>query len=95
MLLPGFKSGGGDIKLAAGCGAWLTGNREALTFLFFALLLAVSANLLTALIKQGKREFWGYLKAEILTAGTVGMQFRSVAMAPFMSLAYVLVIFLR
>lgn len=59
-FLPGFKSGGGDIKLAAACGTWLSlyGAESVLFFVFISMLLVWLGLVGRMLYNNGFRWVW-------------------------------------
>jgi Flp pilus assembly protein protease CpaA len=52
-VVPGFFSGGGDIKLAAGCGAWLGSFYPTLQFVFFSMLFVFIGIIFLTSLKKG------------------------------------------
>lgn len=64
-VIPGFSSGGGDIKLAAGCGAWLKGFYPIIQFVFFSMLFVFTAVVVKTVLKKGPRFLLARLKDEI------------------------------
>lgn len=64
MVLPYQNMGGGDLKLAAGCGAWL-GLSGAVSLLWFTVLFTSVWAVVFALWKLGIRGCWQRLKQEM------------------------------
>lgn len=66
MVIPGFFSGGGDIKLAAGCGAWLFGGfYPVMQFVFFSMLFVFIAVVVKTVLEKGLGFLLARLKDEV------------------------------
>ncbi|MBO8160678.1 MAG: prepilin peptidase [Thermosipho sp. (in: Bacteria)] len=89
-ILPGFRSGGGDIKLSAACGAWLCSIQSIFQFIFFSLLFTTIVILVKYIQREGISNFIAYLKIEVLTLGRVRNNYGHVPMAPLMFIAYMM-----
>lgn len=92
LLLPGLKAGGGDLKLAAGVGAWI-GYQQVLPFVLFTIIGVLTAAVLKTWAAEGAQGISGRVKTEIKTLGAVSLPLAEVRAAPFMLLSYVLLLF--
>lgn len=99
-VFPGFSGGGGDIKLAAGCGAWLgvysgisfnIAIYYVLNYIVVSMLTVWFAATFLTIKKQGLATVRDYVSCEILTLGKVKHKYEGVPMAPFMLVAYIFV----
>ena len=66
-FMPGVSTGGGDIKLAAACGAWICSIYIVLQFFFITLLLSIMVFLVVTIYKQGIKPVLIQLKNEFIT----------------------------
>jgi Flp pilus assembly protein protease CpaA len=64
MIVPFQRVGGGDLKLAAGCGAWL-GWPQAGLFLYWAVVFTAGWAVIHALKRLGLKGIWYRFKQEI------------------------------
>lgn len=90
-LIPVFKLGGGDLKLAMGYAAFLK-YEKMLTFFFFFILFTVIGNIVCFICKEGFRSFLSELKQEVKTLGLYKTQFNKIVGAPFLLGAYIITI---
>lgn len=88
-LVPVFRMGGGDLKLAMGYGAFLQKDK-ALMYFFLFLLLTVVGNILFYLFNKGIKAFLCDVKYEIKSFGLYKAQFDKLAGGPFLFAAYIL-----
>lgn len=86
-LLPGFRHGGGDIKLAMGLGSFL-GVSRTMYFLFFWFAMSVLICNIKLIKNQGLKNFKNTLIKEILTLGKSEEEVESTIGAPIMLVAY-------
>lgn len=93
-LLPGFRHGGGDIKLAMGLGSFL-GVSSFLYFLFFWLVLSLLICNIKLIRKQGFKNFKNILLKEILTPDNAEEDIETTIGAPIMFIAYIITIITR
>lgn len=92
-FLPGFRHGGGDIKLAMGVGSFL-GVSRVMYFLFFWFGLSFLIVNIKLIKNQGLRNFKNILVKEILTLGQVDEEIESTIGAPIMLVAYLIALIL-
>jgi len=102
-IFPGFSCGGGDIKLAAGCGAWM-GVYANLSYhllsryiLWFVLISLLTTWLMTTILtikKYGLSTVGRLIYCEIASLFKIKNNYESVPMAPFMLIAYISTIFI-
>ncbi len=92
---PGFRSGGGDIKLGAACGAWLGTINLTLGFIFFALLLSWVVLTVRTLQKQGFLNMLNILKLEYYSQGQATQQGSHIPMAPMLFIGYIAAFLMR
>lgn len=90
-LLPGFRHGGGDTKLAMGIGSFL-GITQIGYFLFVWFVLSLLICNFKLVKKQGLRNFKNILVREILTLGRSEEEIESTIGAPIMLIAYLLIL---
>jgi len=82
-LLPGFRHGGGDIKLSMGIGSFI-GVSGIMQFLFCWFALSLLTCNFKLIKKQGFRNFKNILVQEILTLGEAGERMENTLGAPIM-----------
>ena len=90
-LLPGFRHGGGDIKLAMGIGSFL-GVSKNMYFLFFWFALSVLICNTKLIRNKGLRNFKNTIIKEILTQGKGEEEIETTIGAPIMLVAYLITI---
>lgn len=87
-MIPLFRLGGGDLKLAMGYGAFLQ-SEKVLSFLLYFVLFTVIGNLVIFIYKRGIKEFISELRGEIRCFGTYRAEFSKIVGGPFLLGAYV------
>jgi len=87
--LPGFRHGGGDIKLAMGVGSFL-GISIIMYFLFFWFALSILVCNIKLLKNKGFKYFKNTLLGEIYSLGKVDEEKESIIGAPVMLVAYLI-----
>lgn len=96
MFAPGLKAGGGDIKLVTACGVWLGDTTLALYTMLTAVVIVCFVNIFFILKERGFKVFIETIKHEIMFLFTKKVtnieSVKSVPMAPFIMIAYALVI---
>jgi prepilin peptidase CpaA len=102
-VFPGFACGGGDIKLAAGCGAWMgiyanlnyySLSRYILWFIIISLLTTWFMTTVLTIRKHGLLTFGRFIYVEVMSLFKVKNRYESVPMAPFMLIAYISTFFI-
>lgn len=93
-ILPGFRHGGGDIKLAMGIGAF-QGYNKVMYFLFIWFALSLLICNIKLIKNKGLRNFKNTLVKEILTLGEEDEKIESTVGAPIMLVAYLLFLILQ
>ena len=88
-ILPGLRLGGGDLKLAAGIGAWI-GFDQVLWFVFYTFALILAASITVTCLREGRKGVVKRLQTEIKTLGTISLPLAEVPGAPVMLTAYLL-----
>lgn len=68
LLLPGFSVGMGDVKLIIACGAWFNDLETAIYFMLIAISLVTLFNILGIIKKEGFKNLFKQLKAELFLA---------------------------
>lgn len=91
-ILPGFRHGGGDIKLIMGYGAYL-GLQNVLILIFFTLLILLITNIITLIKIDGIKGLWNSLKIEIYSLGKIKEDSGKMPGAPIILLAYCILLF--
>ncbi len=89
IVVPGFRVGGGDIKLTAACGAWL-GLETALLFILLAITITMITGLVIFVYNNGLKATVGQIKLELITLGRMESEQARLPMAPFILIAYIL-----
>lgn len=94
-VIPAFRLGGGDLKLAMGYGAFLT-MKNYVMFFFFFIFFVLLGNIFLMIKQEGFGSFISELKLEIKSLGVHKTSFKKVTGAPFLLGAYLLtVVFLN
>jgi len=90
-LIPGFRHGGGDIKLAMGISSFL-GMSKIMYFLFIWFLLSILICNIKLIRSKGIRNFKNTLLNEILTLGEIEEDIERTLGAPIILAAYIITI---
>ncbi|MHB1127558.1 MAG: prepilin peptidase [Bacillota bacterium] len=92
-IVPGFMHGGGDLKLAGACGAWIGigGLKYIMAFVAIALALVCLCNIIFLVRNEGWIGIRSRVSLEIVSAFRLSQPTVSLPMAPFMLLAYAVV----
>lgn len=90
-LLPGFRHGGGDIKLSMGIGSFL-GVSKVIYFLFLWFMLSLLICNIKLIKNQGISNFKNTLVKEVLTLGSGEEEIESTIGAPIMLVAYLIIL---
>ena len=90
-IIPGFKKGGGDIKLAMGYGAYI-GKFLIIKLFFFYLLIVLFINVRNMIKKDGISGFYKSLKLEITSFGFYKEEGEKMPGALIMFISYILTI---
>lgn len=91
-LLPGFRYGGGDIKLSMGIGAFI-GYPGIFGFLFYWAAISLVTTCILIIKSKGLTHLKNILITELITLGTIRHDIQSVIGAPLMLLAYIITLF--
>lgn len=92
LLTPGFRSGGGDMKLAMACGTFL-GVKRTPYFLFFFLAGTLVINLYRLVAEEGWRGLWGRVRLELAAGGQAVLPLQGLPGAPVMAAAFLAALF--
>ncbi|MHB1126965.1 MAG: prepilin peptidase [Bacillota bacterium] len=93
-IIPGFRHGGGDIKLAGACGAWIgtEGLQSVLAFMVFTLASVWVASVIVLAKKEGWAGIRSRVLIEILSGLRASQPAASLPGAPFLLFAYVVAV---
>lgn len=95
IILPGSKASGGDIKLIAGCGAWIGTVTDAVMLVFISLAIVTPAFLVLYLRKNGLKHTLSNIKIELLTLFRSRIEGERLPIAPFVLLGYILLLIIK